>query len=49
MVETSTLRIKAPNLAEIFGLTYSIIRNIAPLENRDLTYVGAMKMRRNIS
>ena len=44
MVEKFTSRIKAPNWAELFVLVYSLIRNMAPLENRPLTYVGSMKI-----
>ena len=49
MVETSTSRIQAPNLAEMFVLTCSLIKDITPLENTPLTYVGTMKMGRNTS
>ena len=40
MIETFPSRIKASNLAEMFILAYSLIRNMAPLQNKPLTYVG---------
>ena len=49
MVKIFTSRIKASNLAEMFGLTYSLVRNKAPLENKAMTRIGAMKIGRNIS
>ena len=47
--ETFTSRIKASHLAEMLFLIYTLMRNMAPLANRPLMYVGAMKMGRNIS
>ena len=49
MVETFTSRIKASNLAEMFVLPYSFIRNMASLENRSMMYDSTMKVERNIS
>ena len=48
MVKKFTSRIKTPNLAEMFALTYSLIRNIVPIGKRPLICVDAMKMGRNI-
>ena len=42
MVETFTSRIKASNLAEMFVLTYSLIRNIAAHENRPLVQIDSL-------
>ena len=44
MFETFTSLVKPSNLAGMFVLTYSLIKNMASLENRPLTYVGTMKM-----
>ena len=38
MVETFTSRIKATNLTQMFVLTYSLLRNMAPHENGAMTY-----------
>ena len=45
MVETFTSRIKVSNFAEMFVFTNSLIGNLAPPENKPITY-DAMKMGR---
>ena len=49
MVETFTSRIKAPNLADMFVLTYSLIKSMAPLENGHLHMLLPWKWRQQIS
>ena len=49
MLETFTSQIKSSNFAELLDFTYLLIRNMIPFENIRLTYVNAVKMRRNRS